>query len=46
MDGVTQDPGEFYDGETEGDDRRNEHNAKRAAEDGGDDAAKRARNDI
>ncbi|KHJ98216.1 histone deacetylase family protein [Oesophagostomum dentatum] len=32
MDGVTQDAGEFYDGETEGDDRRNEASAKRAAD--------------
>ncbi|VDM62940.1 unnamed protein product [Angiostrongylus costaricensis] len=32
MDVVTQDAGEFYDGENESDDRRNESNAKRAAE--------------
>lgn len=32
MDRVVQDAGEYYDGEKEGDDRRNEHNAKRAAE--------------
>ncbi|KAJ1354042.1 Histone deacetylase hda1 [Parelaphostrongylus tenuis] len=32
MDAVTQDAGEFYDGENESDDRRNESNAKRAAE--------------
>lgn len=32
MDGVTQDTGDFYDGENEGDDKRNENNAKRAAE--------------
>ncbi|PAV57223.1 hypothetical protein WR25_11464 [Diploscapter pachys] len=32
MDSAVQDQGEFYDGETEGDDRKNEHNAKRAAE--------------
>lgn len=45
MDGVTQDQGEFYDGETEGDDRRNEHNAKRTAEIDADNEAKRARSD-
>ncbi|VDO31109.1 unnamed protein product [Haemonchus placei] len=32
MDGATQDAGEFYDGENEGDDRRNESSAKRAAD--------------
>ncbi|KIH58598.1 histone deacetylase family protein [Ancylostoma duodenale] len=37
MDGVTQDAGEFYDGENEGDDRRNESNAKRLADSSGHD---------
>ncbi|GMT21732.1 hypothetical protein PFISCL1PPCAC_13029, partial [Pristionchus fissidentatus] len=45
MDGVTQDQGEFYDGETEGDDRKNEYNAKRAAENGKENDAKRPRID-
>ncbi|CAD6198383.1 unnamed protein product [Caenorhabditis auriculariae] len=31
MDSATEDAGEYFDGEKEGDDRRNEHNAKRAA---------------
>lgn len=37
MDGVTQDAGEFYDGENEGDDRRNESNTKRVADSSGHD---------
>ncbi|GMR50339.1 hypothetical protein PMAYCL1PPCAC_20534, partial [Pristionchus mayeri] len=32
MDGVTQHQGEFYDSETEGDDRRNSHSARVAAQ--------------
>ena len=43
MDRVVRDVGDFYDGEREGDDRRNEQCAKRAAEDDGETAEKRPR---
>lgn len=42
-DGMVQDDGDFYDGEREGDDRRNESDAKRAAEEEGDEGTSEKR---